>query len=77
MCQYTTIYAIADDFCKTYEDWISHKLLNSGKQRNRAGKLSLSEAISIMIFYHFSQFKHLKIFYQYFVKNDKYFKNSR
>jgi len=56
MCKYTTIYTIVDDFCKTYEDWISHKLLSSGKQRNRAGKLSLSEAVSVMIFYHFSQF---------------------
>lgn len=75
MCKYTTVFTIVDDFCKTYEEWLKHKLLNTGKKRNRAGKLSLSEAISIMIFYHFSQFKHLKIYYQSFVQNDKWFKN--
>ena len=75
MCKYTTIFTIVDDFCKAYEDWISHKLLSSGKQRNREGKLSLSEAVSIMIFYHFSQFKHFKIYYQYFVQNGTLFKN--
>jgi hypothetical protein len=67
MCKYTTIFSIVDDFCKTYEEWISHKLLNSGKQRNRAGKLTLS--------YHFSEFKHFKIYYQYFILNGKWFKN--
>jgi len=75
MCKYTTIFSIVDDFCKTYEEWISHKLLNSGKQRNRAGKLTSSEAISVMIFYHFSEFKHFKIYYQYFILNGKCFKN--
>ena len=75
MCKYTTIFTIVDDFCKTYEDWVSHKLLTSGKQRDRKGKLALSEAISVMIFYHFSQFKHFKIFYHYFVMDGKLFKN--
>lgn len=75
MCKYTTIFTIVDDFCKTYENWSKHKLLSSGKQRHREGKLSLSEAISIIIFYHFSKFKHLKIYYQYFVVNGKMFKS--
>lgn len=75
MCKYTTIFTIVDDFCKIYEDWIKHKLLSTGKQRNRVGKITLSEAISIMIFYHFSQFKNLKIFYHHFVINGQWFKN--
>ena len=75
MCKYTTIFTIVDDFCKSYEEWINHKLLSSGKQRKRAGKLSLSEAISIMIFYHFSEFKHLKIYYHHFVSNGKWFRD--
>lgn len=75
MCKYTTIFTIVDDFCKTYEDWLSHKLLTSGTQRDRKGKLALSEAIAIMIFYHFSQFKHFKVFYQHFVINGRLFKN--
>ena len=75
MCKYTTIFTIVDDFCKTYEDWTRNKLLTSGKQRSREGKLSLSEAISIMIFYHFSQFKHFKIFYQHLVLKGNLFNN--
>ena len=67
MCQYTTIFTIVDDFCKAYEEWVKHKLISNNKVRNRKGKLSLSEALSIMIFYHFSGFKHFKIYYQYFV----------
>jgi hypothetical protein len=75
MCKYTTIFTIVDDFCKIYEDWTRHKLLTSGKQRNREGKLSLSEAVSIMIFYHFSQFKHFKIFYEHSVIKGGLFNN--
>lgn len=75
MCKYTTIYSIVDDFCKIYEDWTRHKLLTSSKQRSRQGKLTLSESISIMIFYHFSQFKHFKIFYQYMVQRGNLFSN--
>lgn len=75
MCKYTTIFAIVDDFCKTYEDWIHHKLLSSPKARIRKGKLSLSEVLSIMIFYHFSQFKHFKAYYKYFVEPKNLFTN--
>jgi hypothetical protein len=73
---YTTIFSIVDDFCKIYEEWLRHKLLASGKQRLREGKLALSESLSIMIFYHFSQFKNFKIYYQYFVINGNLFKHS-
>ena len=67
---------IVDDFWKAYEDWVHHKLLTSAKQRNGSGKLTLSEALSILIFYHFSEFKHFTIYYQTFVLNYKYFKND-
>lgn len=75
MCKYTTIFTIVDDFCKTYQDWIRHKLLTTGKQRFREGKLSLSEAVSIMIFYHFSPYKNLKTYYQHFVIGGNLFSN--
>jgi hypothetical protein len=75
MCKYTTIFTIVDDFCEIYEGWTRNKLITNGKQRNRGGKLSLSEALSIMIFYHFSEFKHFKIYYHHFVLNGNWFKN--
>jgi hypothetical protein len=43
--------------------------LANEKQRNRASKLSSSEYLSIMIFYHFNQFKHFKVYYQHLVLN--------
>ena len=67
MYKYTTIFTIVDDFCKSYEEWISHKLLDSVKQRIRQGKLSLSESISIVIFYHFSPYKNFKLYYKHAV----------
>lgn len=73
MCKYTTIFTIVDDFCKAYENWLRHKCLSSGKQRHREGKLSLSESISILIFYHFSPYKNLKTYYQQFIIGSKLF----
>ena len=42
MCKYTIAFSIVDDFCKTYEDFISHKFITTEKQRIRTGKLALS-----------------------------------
>lgn len=75
MCKYTTIYTIVDDFCKIYKEWQDHKLLSTNKQRNREGKLSLSECVSIMIFYHFSPFKNFKTYYRYFIIGSNLFQD--
>lgn len=76
MCKYTTIFTIVDDFCKIYKEWEKHRLIRSGKERIREGKLSLSEAISIMIFYHFSPYKNLKLYYNSVVTGGTLFKDS-
>ena len=75
MCKYTTIFTVVDDFCKIYEDRLRHKLLRSNKQRNRTGKLSLAESLSIMIFYHFSPYKNFKTYYRHFIKNSDLFRD--
>lgn len=75
MCKYNTIFCIVDDFCKFYQEWIKHKLINYGNNRVRDGKLSLSETVSVMIFYHFSPFKNFKTYYQYAVIGGNLFKN--
>jgi hypothetical protein len=64
MCRYTTIYAIVDDFCKLYEKTQSHYYLEDNKKRCRNTLLSLSEMISIVIFYHFSGYKYFKLYYE-------------
>ena len=42
MCKYTTVYTIVDDFCKIYEEWVSHKLISSNKQRNGSVRETVS-----------------------------------
>jgi IS5 family transposase len=65
----TALYCCLDDFCKVYEEWEAHQLIPSGKKRHRAGKLSLSEMLFIMVLFHLSPFKNFKAFYLYGVGN--------
>ncbi len=46
MCKYSTIFTIVDDFCKIYQEWRKHKLLQGNRQRIREGKLSLKSNIN-------------------------------
>jgi hypothetical protein len=65
MCRYTTIFTIVDDFCKLLEQKQSYLLLEGmHKKRTRATLLSLSEMLSIVIFYHFSGYKYFKLYYE-------------
>ena len=64
MCRYTTIFTIVDDFCKIYEDTQQYYLTRP-HSRNRKPLLSLSEMMSIMIFYHFSGYKYFKLYYEH------------
>ena len=73
----TALYVCIDDFCKLYEESIKQKLLPKVNQRNRSGKLSLSEMMLIEVMYHFSPFKNFKTFYEYGIcqKYRNYFKD--
>jgi hypothetical protein len=61
----TALYCCLDDFCKVFEDWEAHRLIPSQTTRQRAGKLSRSEMLFIMVLFHLSPFKHFKVFYHY------------
>lgn len=61
----TALYCCLDDFCKVFRDWQQHKLLPSAKQRQREGKLCLSEMLLIVVLFHLSEFKNFKTFYLY------------
>jgi hypothetical protein len=61
----TALYCCLDDFCKVFEQWEQHRLIPSEKSRRRAGKLSLSEMLFIMVLFHLSPFRHFKAFYRY------------
>jgi transposase len=71
------IYYLVDEFCKIYLNWQKHKLISSTNTRHRAGKMSLSEMLTIMIIYHQSPCREFKYFYLYFLpqKHGKNFPN--
>ena len=70
----TEIYCIADDFCKEYELELNKKALslsnpspNAPKTRNRKGRMSDAEMITILVFFHSNTFRNFKHFYLFYV----------
>ena len=61
----TALFVCLDDFCNLYQEWEHHKLIDTGRERIREGKLSQSEMMLIMVLYHRSPFKNFKVFYHY------------
>ena len=61
----TALYCCLDDFCKAFADWEAHRLIPSQQTRQRAGKLSRSEMLFIVVLFHLSPYKHFKAFYLY------------
>ncbi|KJW07839.1 putative transposase [Orientia tsutsugamushi str. UT144] len=43
-----TVYYLIDNFYKIYQDWERKRLIPSSNQRNRDGKLSLAELLTIV-----------------------------
>lgn len=57
------LFCEIDDFCKVFEKIYEPRALSSGRRRNRATRLSLSEVMTILVLYHASGYKNLKAFY--------------
>lgn len=58
------LYCYVDDFCKIFLPYWRSLLLEHGeKKRNRTGKMSISEMMTITIFFHQSNFRTFKHFY--------------
>jgi len=59
------LYCAVDDFCKALDEaQAGHELPSGTTQRRRAGHLSDSEALTIMIHFHQSQYRNFKAYYQ-------------
>jgi len=58
----TKIFYHTDEFCKEFEEEIRKKMLPP-KKRKRKSSLTLSEIMTISIFFHHSGYKTFKAFY--------------
>lgn len=64
----TEIFYLADEFCIEFNKTVSQHLL--GNKPKKKPRMSTSGLISIMILFHFGQFRNMKYFYQgYIVKH--------
>ena len=60
----TALFRCIDDFAKTFEDREQKRLIDTGRQRLRSGKLPLSRMLFIMVLFHGSackDFKHFRL----------------
>lgn len=60
-----TLFYLIDEFCKDYEPQWQQSLLDSGlKQRRTTSRLSLSEILTIIVFFHLSGYRMFKWYYE-------------
>ena len=65
----TALFFCIDEFCKTYEQWVKHRLINTQRQRYRACEMTLSEMLTIVVLFHFSPCKVFKYYFLYYLKH--------
>lgn len=60
-----TLFYLIDEFCKEYEPTWQQSLLDSGlKQRRTYSRLSLSEILTIVVYFHMSGYRMFKWYYE-------------
>ncbi len=62
----TEIFCSIDDFCLDFVPKLEKRLLGS-KKRNKPGKLSLSEVMTIQVLFQISGYRNFKTFYNTYV----------
>ena len=64
MIDLTELYVEIDDFCRKFTDSLNSSLIGNGKTINiDTPGLSLSEILTILVFYHFSRYDCIKHYY--------------
>ena len=76
----TQIFVKVDDFCKIFEKELKEYFIGNNqnkKKRNRTSRLSKSEIMSIIIFFHIAKYRTFKDYYTKFIKSAliEYFPN--
>ncbi|SPR13809.1 transposase [Orientia tsutsugamushi] len=64
-----TVYYLIGNFCKIYQEWERKRLIPSSNQRNRDGKFSLAELLTITIYFYLSPCKDFKNYYLYYLSH--------
>ncbi|KJV75645.1 transposase [Orientia tsutsugamushi] len=64
-----TVYYLIDNFCKIYQELERKRLIPSSNQRNRDGKLSLAELLTIEIYFYISPCKDCKNYHLYYLSH--------
>lgn len=65
----THLFCDVDDFCQTFIlEWQKNQITNREKKRNRPHRMSFSEMISLLVYYHQSGYRTFKWFYQNHVR---------
>src|SRR3990172_343068 len=64
----TALFFCIDEFCKAFEEWEKHRLIDTGRKRHRSCEMSLSEMLTIMVVFHVSPCKVFKYFYIAYLK---------
>jgi hypothetical protein len=67
----TALYCCLDDFSKVFDEWEAHRLIPSERTRKRAGKLSRSEMLFIVVLFHLSAYRNFKTFYLYGIGHER------
>jgi hypothetical protein len=57
------LFVSVDDFCQVYLPFWERKLMQNGSKRRRAGQLSVSEMMTILIHFHQSHYRDFKSYY--------------
>ncbi len=63
----TALFFCLDEFCKSYEEWEKHRLIDTGRKRCRPCQMQLSELLTLMVLFHLSPCKNFKYFYLFHV----------
>ena len=68
MSQLVAMFCDIDDFCKGVEPIFTQRLLQRGqRQRRRPSQLSLSEIMTILVYFHASHYRDFKHYYTDYV----------
>lgn len=58
------LYCDVDEFCRLFlPAWHRQRLTSGERTRRRASRLTLGEIMTILIYFHQSQYRHFKAFY--------------